>query len=68
MGRTQHNEAQEHRADVYARITQEIVAAIEAALASNVDAKLKGWKMPWYHDGSDLARPSTSPPRPGTAA
>ncbi len=57
MGRTQHNEAQEHRADVYARITQEIVAAIEAALASNVDAKLKGWKMPWYHDGSDLARP-----------
>jgi antirestriction protein ArdC len=57
MGRTHHTEAQPERADVYTRITQEIVAAIECALASNGDAKLEGWTLPWHHDGSDLARP-----------
>jgi antirestriction protein ArdC len=57
MSRTQPQEARTERADVYARITQEIVAAIEAAPASNGDAKLKGWKLPWHHDGSDRARP-----------
>jgi antirestriction protein ArdC len=33
----------EARADVYARITGEIVAAIEAGAGK--------WKMPWHHDG-----------------
>ena len=46
------------RRDVYARITDEIVAAIEAALEDKGDGKLKGWKLPWHHDGTDLARPA----------
>jgi len=37
------------RADVYTRITTEIVAAIEAGTTE--------WRMPWHHDGSDIARP-----------
>jgi antirestriction protein ArdC len=37
------------RADVYARITGEIVAAIEAGAGK--------WKMPWHHDGSATSRP-----------
>jgi antirestriction protein ArdC len=37
------------RKDIYARITQEIVAAIEAGPGR--------WRMPWHHDGSDVARP-----------
>jgi antirestriction protein ArdC len=37
------------RADIYARITNEIVAAIEAGAGE--------WKMPWRHDGSSVARP-----------
>ena len=38
------------RADVYSRITAEIVAAIEAG----ADA----WEMPWHHDGSAITRPT----------
>ena len=37
-------------ADVYSRITAEIVAAIEAGAGS--------WKMPWHHDGSAITRPT----------
>lgn len=37
------------RADVYARITAEIVAAIEAGAGEYV--------MPWHHNGSSTARP-----------
>jgi antirestriction protein ArdC len=37
------------REDIYTRITQEIVAAIEAGPGR--------WKLPWHHDGSDVARP-----------
>jgi antirestriction protein ArdC len=39
----------EQRADVYSRITGEIVAAIEAGAGK--------WKMPWHHDGSATSRP-----------
>jgi antirestriction protein ArdC len=39
----------EQRPDVYARITGEIVAAIEAGAGK--------WKMPWHHDGSATSRP-----------
>jgi antirestriction protein ArdC len=39
----------EQRADVYTRITGEIVAAIEAGAEK--------WKMPWHHDGSATSRP-----------
>jgi len=37
------------RADVYTRITAEIIAAIEAGTTT--------WRMPWHHDGSSIARP-----------
>jgi antirestriction protein ArdC len=37
------------RRDVYARITDEIVATIEAGPGR--------WRLPWHHDGGDLARP-----------
>ncbi len=37
------------RADVYSRITDEIVAAIEVGAGK--------WKMPWHHDGSVTSRP-----------
>lgn len=39
----------EIRADIYTRITNEIIAAIEAGAGD--------WKMPWHHDGSSIARP-----------
>ncbi|MGH6866231.1 MAG: ArdC family protein [Methyloceanibacter sp.] len=39
----------ETRADIYTRITNEIVAAIEAGAGT--------WTMPWHHDGSSIARP-----------
>ncbi|HPB22835.1 MAG TPA: ArdC family protein, partial [Novosphingobium sp.] len=32
------------RADVYSRITTQIVAAIEAGAGD--------WRMPWHHDGA----------------
>lgn len=37
------------RADVYTRITAEIVAAIEAGAGD--------WRMPWHHDGTAITRP-----------
>ncbi len=37
------------RRDVYARITDEIVATIEAGPGR--------WRLPWHHDGGDVARP-----------
>lgn len=37
------------RADVYTRITAEIVTAIEAGVGD--------WRMPWHHDGAAVIRP-----------
>jgi len=42
--------ASANRADVYTRITSEIISAIEAG-ASN-------WRMPWHHNGSPTTRPT----------
>ena len=39
----------EQRADVYTRITAQIVAAIEAGTGD--------WRMPWHHDGAATTRP-----------
>jgi antirestriction protein ArdC len=36
-------------ADIYTRITAEIVAAIEAGAGE--------WRMPWHHDGTAITRP-----------
>ncbi len=41
--------ARTQRADVYTRITDEIVAAIEAGAGD--------WRMPWHHDGAAVTRP-----------
>lgn len=38
------------RADVYTRITAEIIAAIENGTGA--------WRAPWFHDGTSLARPA----------
>src|SRR5262245_6824996 len=38
------------RADVYARITEEIIAAVEAGAGE--------CRMPWHHDGASTARPT----------
>jgi antirestriction protein ArdC len=38
------------RADVYTRITAEIIAAIEAGAGE--------FKMPWHHTGTSTARPT----------
>ena len=40
----------ETRADIYSRITAEIVAAIEAGAGE--------WHMPWHHSGGSIARPA----------
>ena len=40
----------EQRADIYARITKEIIAAIETGAGE--------WKMPWHHDGASATRPT----------
>jgi antirestriction protein ArdC len=40
----------ETRADIYSRITAEIVAAIEAGAGE--------WHMPWHHSGGSPARPT----------
>ena len=40
----------ERRADIYTRITAEIIAAIETGAGQ--------WKMPWHHDGSAISRPT----------
>ena len=41
---------QAQRQDVYRRITQEIVATIEAGAGT--------WRRPWHHDGSATTRPT----------
>ena len=51
MDRKHHAAGQTDRADIYTRITQEIVAAIETGTTAG------GWKLPWHHDGSAIARP-----------
>ena len=40
---------QSARADIYSRITDDIIAAIENGTGE--------WQMPWHHDGSSIARP-----------
>lgn len=40
----------EHRADIYTRITAEIIAAIEAGAGR--------YHMPWHHNGSAISRPA----------
>jgi antirestriction protein ArdC len=50
MGDIERHRLSDHdRKDIYARITDEIVAAIEAGPGR--------WQMPWHHDGSAVARP-----------
>jgi antirestriction protein ArdC len=44
-----HTAARAARADVYSRITDEIVAAVEKGVGD--------WRMPWHHDGGSIARP-----------
>lgn len=39
-----------NRADVYTRITSEIIAAIESGAGN--------WRMPWHHNGSPITRPT----------
>jgi antirestriction protein ArdC len=39
------------RADVYTRITNEIIAAIESGSPSS-------WRMPWHHSGNAITRPT----------
>lgn len=38
------------RSDVYARVTDAIIAAIEAGPGT--------WRMPWHHNGADVTRPA----------
>lgn len=38
------------RADVYSRVTAEIIAAIEQGAGE--------WRAPWFHNGSSIARPT----------
>jgi antirestriction protein ArdC len=45
------------RTDIYARITAEIVAAIEAGAGE--------WRMPWHHTGASTARPINLASRKG---
>jgi antirestriction protein ArdC len=51
MDRTHCTSGASDRADIYTRITHEIVAAIEAGTHASC------WKLPWHHDGSAIARP-----------
>jgi antirestriction protein ArdC len=44
-----HRFAQSSRPDVYTRITDDIIAAIENGAGE--------WQMPWHHDGTSTARP-----------
>ena len=46
------NYTRSDRADVYTRITAEIVAAVEAGAGE--------WRMPWHHDGAATARPTNA--------
>ncbi len=38
------------RTDVYARVTNAIIAAIETGAGT--------WRMPWHHEGADVTRPT----------
>ena len=42
--------ASANRADVYTRITSEIIAAMESGAGN--------WRMPWHHNGSPTTRPT----------
>lgn len=42
------------RTDIYTRVTNEIVAAIEAGAGE--------WRMPWHHDGHGCLRSCASLP------
>ena len=53
MDRTHRQHGASDRADIYSRITKEIVDAIEAMQAG----ARADWKLPWHHDGSNVARP-----------
>lgn len=39
-----------NRADIYTRITSEIISAIESGAGA--------WRMPWHHNGSPITRPT----------
>lgn len=45
-----------NRADVYKRITDEIIAAIE----KGAGARDASWRAPWHHDGSAVFRPTNA--------
>jgi len=45
-----HTSTSTNRADVYSRITAEIVATIERGAGE--------WRAPWFHDGASVARPT----------
>jgi antirestriction protein ArdC len=51
MDRTHCTKGAADRADIYTRITEEIVAAVEAGTTAS------GWQLPWHHDGGAIARP-----------
>ncbi|MGL4240250.1 MAG: ArdC family protein [Beijerinckiaceae bacterium] len=57
MDRTHRSAAQTERADIYTRITQEIVATIEAGLEAREGTMPARWRCPWHHDGGVIARP-----------
>jgi antirestriction protein ArdC len=45
-----HTSTSTNRADVYSRITAEIVVTIERGAGE--------WRAPWFHDGASVARPT----------
>ena len=45
-----HTSTSTNRADVYSRITAEIVATIERGAGE--------WRAPWFHNGASVARPT----------
>ena len=49
-----HTSTSAKRADVYSRITAEIIAAIEQGTGE--------WRAPWFHNGASIARRPTSLP------
>ena len=53
MDRNHRQQGASDRADIYSRITKEIVDTIEAIQAG----ACADWKLPWHHDGSNVARP-----------
>src|ERR1700677_224382 len=48
-----HTSTSTNRADVYSRITAEIVVTIERGAGE--------WRAPWFHDGASVARPMSHP-------